>query len=115
MPPVLFLGLFVFSVLSAVPAVFADSESVGIVFLVLHRGVIAALAIAACQREDDSIVFLGHGFILISLPAKFRGQNPVVVKTTQKKKTPCQVSMEHSTYNCQRVSTNPRGAYNTTK
>jgi hypothetical protein len=57
----LFLRLFVLRVLFAVTAVLAYSKPVRIVSLVFHGCVIATFAIATSQREDDTVVFLGHG------------------------------------------------------
>ncbi len=47
-------------VLTAELAELFDFESVGIVSLVLHRGVVATFASAASQCDDDSVLFLCH-------------------------------------------------------
>ena len=47
-------------VLPAMAAVLLDVQSVRVIFLVFHRRVVAALASATCQRDDDSVVFLSH-------------------------------------------------------
>lgn len=47
------------------PAVFADIQPVRIIFLVLHCGVVAPLAVTTRQREDDAVVFLSHGLKLL--------------------------------------------------
>ena len=55
------LGLLVLLVRAAPSAVLLDIQSVRVVLLVFHGGVIAALAIATCQRDDDSVFLLGQG------------------------------------------------------
>jgi hypothetical protein len=75
----------VLGVLFAPTAILRDVQSIGIVLLVFHARVVTAFAIAASQRDDDSIVFLRH--VSKPLTLLFSGR-----KNTQKKKTPCQVS-----------------------
>lgn len=58
---ILFLSLFVLSVLAATSAVLADVESIWIVFLVFHCRVIALFAVITSQCDDHAIVFLSHG------------------------------------------------------
>lgn len=60
----LLLGFFVFHVLAARFAIFFDLDAIGIVSLILHRRVIAAFALAARQRDDDSVVLLSHRKLL---------------------------------------------------
>ena len=54
------LGLLVLLVRAAVTAGLLDVQSIRVILLVFHSGVIAALAIATCQRDDDSVFFLGQ-------------------------------------------------------
>lgn len=56
----LLLGLFVLSMLAATSAIFAEVESIRIVFLVFHCRVVAFFAIATRKSDDHSIVFLSH-------------------------------------------------------
>jgi hypothetical protein len=63
--PSLFLCFLVFRMLFAIPAVLADVQPVGIVFLVFHCCVVAPLAVTTGECEDDAVVFLGHGLKLL--------------------------------------------------
>ena len=49
-------------------AVFFDLDTIGIVAFVLHRRVVAAFALAASKSDDDSVVLLGHFFVLNGQP-----------------------------------------------
>jgi hypothetical protein len=51
-------------VLAAEPAIFFHFESVRVIFLVLHRVVIALLAIGASQGDLVACACLSHGSIL---------------------------------------------------
>jgi hypothetical protein len=86
-------------------AIFLNFHSVRIVFLVLHRCVIAAFAIITREGDDDAVVLFSHGLnssaILLSLrpiPRLRTGHGLTAlivsglacahkVKTAQKKKT----------------------------
>jgi len=59
--PALFFGLLVLLMLPAITAVLAHTESIRVILLVFHAGVIATLTAAACQRDDDPVVLLGQG------------------------------------------------------
>lgn len=45
-------------------AIFLDLDAIRIIAFVLHRRVIAAFALAASERDDDSVVLLGHCYVL---------------------------------------------------
>jgi len=45
---------------AAMAAVLADGKTVGVIFLVFHRGVIATFAIAASQRDYYAVVLLSQ-------------------------------------------------------
>jgi hypothetical protein len=112
----LFLGFLVFCVLFAEATVFCDVQSVRIILLVFHGCVIATLAITTSQSDYDPVVFLGH--CLISSLAFFDANLVLLVQrlgspTTQKKKTPSQVSMRDCTYIYRIVSTNAPAWYKT--
>lgn len=59
--PCLLLCLFVLLMLPAITAVLVHAESIRVIFLVFHAGVVATLTAAAGQRDDDSVVLLGQG------------------------------------------------------
>ncbi len=71
-----------FVVFTAGLAVFLDLDAIGIVTLVFHRRVVAAFALAASKRDDDSVVFLGHDIFLCALIG------PLLRKRRQKKLPP---------------------------
>jgi len=54
----------VLSVGAASLAILLDLYAIRIIAFVLHRRVVAALALAACERDDDSVVLLGHCSVL---------------------------------------------------
>lgn len=57
-----------FDVLFAIPAVFADVQPVRVVLFVFHCCVVAPLAVATRECEDDAVIFLGHGLKLLFGP-----------------------------------------------
>lgn len=54
------LRLLVLVVLPAVAAVLLDVQSVRVILLVFHCGVVASFALATGQRDDDSVVFFSQ-------------------------------------------------------
>lgn len=62
-----------FCMLSASIAVLAQGQAVWIIFFVLHRCVVAFLAVATRQRDYLTIVFLSHGQNLRTLKLAWPG------------------------------------------
>ncbi len=55
-------------------AILLDLYAIRIIAFVLHRRVVAALALAARERDDDSVVLLGHCSVLEWAAELPRGQ-----------------------------------------